>query len=58
MKFCERPFNSTYMAPDGEVWPCSWMHCILGNLYDSDLSEIWNSEAAQQAKQAPCQVIE
>lgn len=40
MKFCERPFNSTYMAPDGEVWPCSWMHCILGNLYDSDLSEI------------------
>lgn len=51
MKFCERPFNSTYMAPDGEVWPCSWMHCILGNLYDSDLSEIWNSEAAQQARE-------
>lgn len=50
MRFCERPFNSTYMAPDGEVWPCSWMHCTIGNLYEQDLDEIWNSKEAQQAR--------
>lgn len=50
MKFCKRPFNSTYMAPDGEVWPCSWMHCTIGNLYEQDLGEIWNSKGAKQAR--------
>lgn len=50
MKFCERPFNSTYMAPNGEVWPCSWMHCAIGNLYKQNLDEIWTSEEAQQAR--------
>jgi len=38
------------MAPDGEVWPCSWMHCTIGNLYENNLDEIWHSEAAQKAR--------
>lgn len=50
MKFCERPFTSVYLAPDGEVWPCSWMHFLLGNLYEQDLGEIWNGEAVQEAR--------
>lgn len=52
MKFCERPFRNVYLAPDGEVWPCSWMHCVIGNLYEQDLDEIWHSEAAEQARQS------
>lgn len=50
MKFCNRPFDSAYLAPDGEVWPCSWMHCVIGNLYENDLDELWKSVAAQQAR--------
>ena len=50
MKFCDRPFTSAYLAPHGEVWPCSWMHCTMGNLYEQNLDEIWNSAAAQAAR--------
>ena len=50
MKFCNRPFDSAYLAPDGEVWPCSWMHCVIGNLYENNLDEVWKSAAAQQAR--------
>lgn len=52
MKFCEKPFKSVYLAPDGEVWPCGWMHCTLGNLYESSLDEIWHSGAAEQARES------
>ncbi len=50
MKFCNRPFDSVYLAPDGEVWPCSWMHCIIGNVYENNLDEIWKSTEAQKAR--------
>lgn len=52
MKFCERPFTHIYLAPDGEVWPCSWMHYVIGNLYEQDLDEIWKGEAAQKARES------
>lgn len=52
MKFCEKPFKSVYLAPNGEVWPCGWMHCIIGNIYEQDLDEIWHSEAAEQARKS------
>lgn len=51
MKFCERPFKFTYCAPNGEVWPCSWMHYVIGNLYEQNMDEIWHSEAAQKARE-------
>ena len=51
MKFCERPFSYAYLAPNGEVWPCGWMHYTIGNLYEQNLDEIWHSEAAQTARQ-------
>ncbi len=50
MKFCDRPFTSAYLAPHGEVWPCGWMHCTMGNLYEQDLDEVWNSDAAETAR--------
>lgn len=52
MKFCERPFRFAYLADKGEVWPCGWMHFVIGNLYEQDLDEIWHSEAAEQARQS------
>jgi len=52
MKFCHRPFTSVYLAPEGEVWPCSWMHFLIGNLYEQDLGEIWDGEAAKAARQS------
>lgn len=52
MKFCDRPFKYAYLAPNGEVWPCGWMHCTIGNLYEQDLDEIWHSEAAQKARES------
>lgn len=52
MKFCDRPFKYAYLAPNGEVWPCGWMHIVLGNLYEQDLDEIWHSEAAERARES------
>lgn len=52
MKFCERPFTNAYLAPDGEVWLCSWMHYVIGNLYEQDLDEIWMSETARKARES------
>lgn len=52
MKFCKRPFSYVYLARDGEVWPCSWMHCTLGNLYHQDFMSIWNSDAAEMARKS------
>lgn len=52
MKFCERPFNRVYLSDGGEVWPCSWMRFVIGNLYEQDLDEIWHSEAVVQARES------
>lgn len=52
MKFCERPFRFAYLRYGGEVWPCGWMHYVIGNLYEQNLDEIWHSEAAQKARES------
>lgn len=52
MKFCGRPFRYAYLADKGEVWPCGWMHFVIGNLYEQNLDEIWHSEAAKAARES------
>ena len=52
MKFCDHPFTYAYLADKGEVWPCGWMHYVIGNLYEQNLDEIWHSEAAQKARES------
>lgn len=52
MKFCSRPFQYAYLADKGEVWPCGWMHFVIGNLYEQNLDEIWHSEAADAARES------
>jgi len=50
MKFCDHPFYYGYFPTDGEVWPCPWLHYVIGNLYEQDLEEIWHSKEAQEAR--------
>ena len=52
MRFCERPFKHAHLARDGEVWPCAWMHCTLGNLNEQTLGEMWRGEGAEQARES------
>jgi len=52
MKFCEKPFNSVYLAPNGEVWPCGWMHFSMGNIYEQGFDEIWHGAAAEEARKS------
>lgn len=52
MKFCERPFKHAHLARDGEVWPCAWMHCTIGNLNERTLGEMWHSEGAELARES------
>lgn len=52
MKFCEKPFHHVYLAPNGEVWPCGWMHFPIGNIYEQDFDEIWRGERAKRARES------
>ena len=52
MKFCHRPFTFMYLGPRGEIWPCPWMHYVIGNIYEQDAHEIWRGEAAQAARES------
>jgi radical SAM protein with 4Fe4S-binding SPASM domain len=51
---CGWPWNSSYIAVNGDVVPC----CVIadanvakmGNVFEQDFSEIWNSEAYQELR--------
>lgn len=43
MKYCNRPFDSLYCMPDGNVSFCSWTNATIGNILNDDLENIWNS---------------
>lgn len=48
--FCSGLFSSLYILPDGQVTICEQLYWnkrfIVGNVKDSSIQEIWNSEAA------------
>ena len=39
---CIMPWNDTYVAANGDVYPCCFMHGKLGDLNAQDWSAIWN----------------
>jgi len=49
---CRKPWSSLYIEPDGEVRPCCYLSPVLGNLYDSDFPEVWNSASALELRSA------
>lgn len=49
--FCTAPWVHIHNWPDGRVFPCRSSlreYRSLGNLYESSLEEIWNSETMQE----------
>lgn len=44
---CSYPWSRTVISPYGEVFPCvnlSMVNCILGNIKENNLREIWNGK--------------
>lgn len=52
MKFCNRPFNSIHLDPNGGCRLCAWTDACIGNLAEDDLSTVWNSENANKIRDA------
>jgi radical SAM protein with 4Fe4S-binding SPASM domain len=49
---CLKPWTSLFIEPDGEVRPCCYLSPILGNIYETNLPQIWNGEAARSLRAA------
>jgi len=42
---CSLPFSQVHLEPNGNVVVCpDFPDCVVGNIYENSLSEIWNSE--------------
>lgn len=52
MKYCNRPFDSLYCMPDGNVSFCGWTNATIGNILNDDLENIWNSELAERVRES------
>lgn len=52
MKFCNRPFNSIHLDPNGGCRLCAWTDACIGNLAEDDLEVIWNSDNANKIRDA------
>lgn len=53
-KFCDRPFTTIEPQEKGDVYLCCqhWLPVTIGNLFEQDLDEIWNSQAAQRIRRS------
>ena len=53
-RFCLNPFIRAHLAAGGNVYVCcrSWMGISLGNIFESDFSDIWNSETAKTVRES------
>jgi MoaA/NifB/PqqE/SkfB family radical SAM enzyme len=51
-RFCPNPFERFEISDKGEVFVCcpSYLPKSIGNIYDSSVEEIWNSEAASEIR--------
>lgn len=52
IKFCDRPFNSIHLDPNGGCRLCAWTNANLGDLVQEDLETVWNSENANKIREA------
>ncbi|MGV6851824.1 MAG: radical SAM protein [bacterium] len=53
-RFCANPFRQFDLDTVGGVGVCcsSWLPTLIGNLYDDDIQEIWNSKRAQLIRES------
>lgn len=47
IKFCEDPWNTMLVDPDGKAKLCCGGPTVIGNLHEQSFDEIWNSDKAQ-----------
>lgn len=47
---CEMGFDSFFLDPYGEIYPCNVMEQSMGNIYDYSFEEIWFSERANSVR--------
>ena len=52
MKFCDKPFNSLHLDPNGGCRLCGWTDITIGDLCHQSLEEVWNSEEANKVREA------
>lgn len=52
IKFCERPFQSIHLDPNGGCRLCAWTNANLGDLTKEDLETVWKSENANKIREA------
>lgn len=49
---CSLPFSQVHLEPNGNVVVCpDFPDCIVGNIYQSSLDEIWNSEKNEKFRE-------
>lgn len=53
---CKWPFNSAFIAANGDVVPCCWISdssvVKMGNIFEQSFDKIWNSEAYQDLRRS------
>lgn len=52
-RFCLYPFKRVHFSATGDVYVCcsAWMGLSLGNIFESDFNDIWNSDKAKSIRQ-------
>jgi MoaA/NifB/PqqE/SkfB family radical SAM enzyme len=48
---CEMGYDSFFLDPQGEIFPCNVMEESMGNLREKSFEKIWNSERAEAIRQ-------
>lgn len=50
--FCSKPFDQAWVINEGEVYACcpAYMQISIGNAYEQEWKEIWNSDVAQEIR--------
>lgn len=48
---CEMGYDSFFLDPYGEIFPCNVMEESMGNLRDRSFEDIWNSKRAEEIRQ-------
>ena len=53
-KFCSRPFKRAHLTVNGDVFVCcsAWLDKPIGNIYEKEFDEIWNSTEAQEIRRS------
>jgi radical SAM protein with 4Fe4S-binding SPASM domain len=53
---CYYGWLSSFIGPDGDVYPCCRCHESLGNAYEKGFNEVWNGKSYQQFRKEALQI--